>query len=122
MGGPKKRFGGIIKKYSVNPHPAYRLGWGRVSCIHCIFASSNQCASAAKVDPDGSAMIELYEEDFGLTIDRKKSLKDRIAEGEAYQMDAAIIAEAMSTTWAGPVIVENWELPAGAFGESCGPV
>jgi 3'-phosphoadenosine 5'-phosphosulfate sulfotransferase (PAPS reductase)/FAD synthetase len=22
----------IIKKYSVNPHPAYWLGWGRVSC------------------------------------------------------------------------------------------
>lgn len=24
----------IIKKYRVNPHPAYWLGWGRVSCLH----------------------------------------------------------------------------------------
>lgn len=23
----------IIKKYGVNPHPAYWLGWGRVSCL-----------------------------------------------------------------------------------------
>lgn len=24
----------IIKRWCINPHPAYRLGWGRVSCLH----------------------------------------------------------------------------------------
>ncbi len=24
----------IIKRWSINPHPAYHLGWGRVSCLH----------------------------------------------------------------------------------------
>lgn len=37
----------IIKRWRVNPHPAYRLGWGRVSCAACIFGSPDQWASEA---------------------------------------------------------------------------
>ena len=41
----------IIKRYRVIPHPAYRLGWGRVSCWDCIFGTSNQWASLQAIAP-----------------------------------------------------------------------
>lgn len=41
----------IIRRYAVNPHPAYRLGWGRVSCAACIFGSPNQWASLRANQP-----------------------------------------------------------------------
>jgi len=28
----------IIERHRINPHPCYRLGWGRCSCACCIFA------------------------------------------------------------------------------------
>lgn len=39
----------VIKKYRVNPHPAYKLGWGRVSCCTCIFGSPDQWASVRAI-------------------------------------------------------------------------
>lgn len=111
----------IIERFRVNPHPAYRLGWGRVSCLHCIFASNNQCASARVVDPSGFKRIELLEHDFDSTIHRKLSYEERANKGDAYLMDFITIAEAMAYEWDYPVFVEDWVLPAGAFGESCGP-
>ena len=54
----------IIERFKVQPHPAYELGWGRVSCLHCIFGSKNQWASSRQVDPGGFETIQLYEMDF----------------------------------------------------------
>lgn len=111
----------IIKKYRIAPHPAYILGWGRVSCLTCIFGSCNQWASAFKVAPRKVQMIAHYERDFGLTIHRSESVAERVAKGVAYDMDPAMVKIAMSKEYTLPVIIDNWELPAGAFGESCGP-
>jgi hypothetical protein len=37
-------------------------------------------------------------------------------------MSQANIDIANSTTYSEPVFVDDWTLPAGAFGESCGPI
>ena len=54
-----------MKEHGIMPHPAYRLGYGRLSCQHCIFADKNQVASNLELDPQGVQRIADYEDDFG---------------------------------------------------------
>ncbi len=111
----------IIEKYQIDPHPAYHLGWGRVSCMKCIFGSTNQWASVQAIDPGGFQEISEYEELFETTIHRTDTVTERAAKGTPYQMTAEHISQALSKEYTGNIIQDNWQLPAGAFGESCGP-
>ncbi len=111
----------IIKTYRIDPHPAYHLGWGRVSCMKCIFGGANQLASIFQIDPDGFAEIAEYEELFETTIHRTDTVTERAAKGTPYQMDEKHIKQALSKEYTGNIIQDDWQLPAGAFGESCGP-
>lgn len=111
----------IIQRWGINPHPAYHLGWGRVSCRACIFGSDDQWASLAEIDHFGISKIARYEKQFGLTIHRTKNVMQRCIAGNPYQMDPKWIDVAMDREYQEPVIVDDWTLPAGAFGESCGP-
>jgi 3'-phosphoadenosine 5'-phosphosulfate sulfotransferase (PAPS reductase)/FAD synthetase len=110
-----------IERHRVNPHPAYRLGWGRVSCMKCIFGSPNQWASVRAVDPAGFATHAANEERFGRTIHRKLSVVQNADRGTPYAMREEDIRAALSETFEEPVFLEKWMLPAGAFGENCGP-
>jgi hypothetical protein len=65
--------------------------------------------------------IARYEEEFGITIDRKKSVREMADEGTPYDMDPATIKEAISEKWTGPVFLRDWQLPQGAFRKSGGP-
>lgn len=114
----------IISCFKVNPHPAYHLGWGRVSCRACIFGSDNQWASLGEVDPDGLLVIAEHEEQFGKTIHRTDCVLTRSGRGKIYEeaKNSHWQKVAMSEAYNEPVIVEEWVLPAGAFGESCGPL
>lgn len=113
----------IIKRYRVLPHPAYRLGWGRVSCRACIFGSPNQWASLQAIAHDNFLAIATHEARFGVTIHRKDSVIARAAKGTIYPncFDLALVAEALDPNWDYPIFIDNWVLPAGAFGESAGP-
>ena len=119
---PESEVWDIIRHYHVNPHPAYWLGFGRVSCMKCIFGSPNQWATVRGLDPEGFTRIVEYEHDFGLTIHRIQSVTDRADHGTPYPMLASkwrVIA--MSNRYSEPVFLEHWDYPAGAFGESVGP-
>lgn len=112
----------IIEQFRINPHPAYHLGWGRVSCLRCIFGSDNQWASARKVDPSGFEQVGLLENEFGLTIHRSKTIAGRADCGTPYEMDPEMIKISMSSEYNEDIQLNgNWRLPQGAFGESCGP-
>lgn len=112
----------IIARHRINPHPAYRMGWGRVSCFACIFGSPNQWASVRVVKPELLAEIAAYEQQFGKTIHRGEPVTKRADRGTPYAaLTPELIAEAMSEDWHGPVFLDNWQMPAGAFGESTGP-
>lgn len=113
----------IVRAHRINPHPAYRLGWGRVSCLSCIFGSANQWASVRKIAPVQFETIAQYEQQFGKTIQRKRSIVELANKGTAYLAteNAALIAEALATQWPGPPVIDPWILPPGAFGESTGP-
>lgn len=114
----------IIERHRINPHPAYRLGWGRVSCATCIFGSPSQWASAAAVLPDQVARVASYEDQFGVTIKRGKRVRDLVVLGQPYAaISETDAAAARSRTFNEPIVLEPeaWRLPAGAYGESCGP-
>ena len=112
----------IMRRYRVAPHPAYELGWSRTSCLKCIFGSRNQWASVRQVDPDGFEQIARYEERFGVTIQRGADVRKLADLGTPYaSITPERAAVAMSDHYDGPVLVSDWQLPAGAFGEGCGP-
>lgn len=111
----------IIKRWKVVPHPAYALGYGRVSCRQCIFGSKNQWATNRDIAPEQFDAIAKYEAVFKVTIHRKETVTARADAGVPYVTDPIWVEIANSTTFETPVFIEPWVLPSGAFGESCGP-
>ena len=111
-----------MERYKILAHPAYRLGWGRLSCMACIFGNKNQWASVQKIDPKRFATIAAYEKQFDCTINRKKNIIELVQEGKPYiDMNPLDIISAMSTTYVENIFVHKWKLPKGAFGDSTGP-
>ena len=111
----------IIKRHRVVPHPSYQLGWGRTSCLLCVFGDDDQWASAHALQPRRVIRISAYEDAFGKTIHRTDKVMDRVARGTPYRMSEEHKAMALSKTWDWPIVTDDWQLPAGAFGKGCGP-
>lgn len=114
----------ILRRHGVNPHPAYWLGWGRTSCLACIFGSANQWASVRAVAPAKFERIAQLEEAFGVTIHRKYTVRQLADMGTPYPMDAAAAELAMSEVYPIELLRMDpafWKHPPGAFGESTGP-
>ena len=115
----------IIRRHGVKPHPAYDLGWSRLSCRACIFGQADQWASLRRIDPEGFRRISEYERQFGFTIHRTQSIEQLAASGNPYSecAHAQLMREAMNQKWNGPIRIppEQWTLPAGAFRRSEGP-
>lgn len=115
----------IIRRHGVIPHPAYYLGWSRLSCRACIFGRADQWASLRNIDPGGFQTIANYEQQFGVTIHRRETLESLSEQGCIPQpgLDAKKAAEAMSLKWRGPALIspEDWLLPYGAFRGGAGP-
>jgi hypothetical protein len=117
----EKQVWGAIEEHQIRAHPAYYLGWGRLSCMTCIFGSKHQWASANVVDPEKVKILGEYEEQFGKTIQRRKSVPEMVAEGTPYTMKKSDVALARGTAYDEDIYMKNWMLPSGAFGESTGP-
>lgn len=113
-----------LERHRINPHPCYRLGWGRCSCASCIFGNADQWASLRVVNPRQFRRIAEYERQFGKTINRSGKTVTELADaGTPYPMSDADISAALSTTFAEPIIMPRgtWRLPRGAYGDSNGP-
>jgi 3'-phosphoadenosine 5'-phosphosulfate sulfotransferase (PAPS reductase)/FAD synthetase len=138
----------IIERYRVRPHPAYYLGWSRVSCFPCIFGNPDQWASVRHIDPALFQKILDYEQLFGVTLRRDGPLSKSADKGTSYLQQkepkrrnpagaqlglfdrptkSAMqmhLEDAMSERYTRSIIVptsEEWKLPRGAFGHSGGP-
>jgi 3'-phosphoadenosine 5'-phosphosulfate sulfotransferase (PAPS reductase)/FAD synthetase len=114
----------IMREYNVVPHPAYRLGWGRVSCLACIFGQRDQWASVRLIAPDLFNRIAGYERVFSKTIHRGKSVVDLADRGAPYAQcyNPELVALAMSRQYpARLALTDHWTLPAGAFRHCGGP-
>ena len=113
----------IMHRWSINPHPGYKLGFGRLSCMVCIFADENQLASVYAIAPHKILALADYEKRFGMTIHRTKSVLERVAGGTPYEMHPDDIAAALSDRYTQPIILPPgaWALPSGAFRAGGGP-
>lgn len=111
----------IIRRYRVLPHPAYYLGWGRTSCRQCIFGNKDQWATIKAIAPESFAAIARHEATFGVTIHRVDSVNVLASKGTAYSTAPFWVEVANALTFDLPVFTENWVLPSGAYGDSCGP-
>ncbi len=112
-----------MKRHGIRPHVAYELGYGRVSCVNCIFGRKDQWASNNVIVPQQVGEVIDFEQQFGITIDRKLSVKEMIEQGEPYaSITPERIALANARVYPFDVIIdpEDWTLPAGAFKEGCG--
>lgn len=113
-----------IRRHGVVPHPAYYLGWGRVSCLACIFADRNQWASIREIDPARFGKIASYEQEFGCTIQRKKSVREQADAGEVFpEVLTQLMARsrAMGYEYPESIFTDDWKMPAGAFKKCGGP-
>lgn len=113
----------IIKRHKVNVHPAYHLGWGRVSCLACIFGDKDQWASVKDLAPEVFGRIMLYEQRFGCTITKDTDVFTQAMSGKSFVKDAPEYLKrlAMSKVYTAPVFIENWQLPKGAYQRCGGP-
>jgi 3'-phosphoadenosine 5'-phosphosulfate sulfotransferase (PAPS reductase)/FAD synthetase len=119
---PEEEVWEIIERHKILMHPAYRLGWGRLSCMTCIFGSPAQWASVKAIDPERFEYLEKLEREFDCTIHRTKTLAERIQGAKPYvDMNPLLIAQSLDEGYEAPIFVNDWKLPAGAFGESAGP-
>lgn len=113
-----------IKRWGVQPHPSYTLGYGRCSCAYCIFGNANNFATLREIDPYGFNQMAAIEEELDHTMKQGMSLHQIADAGTRYEAATPErVAVAMSTTYDQPIIVDpdQWELPAGAFGANDGP-
>jgi hypothetical protein len=118
----EERVWDILRECNVLPHPAYRLGWGRVSCLACIFGQADQWASVRLIAPDLFHRIARYERAFGKTIHRGQSVVDLADKGTPYPPchNRELVALALGRDYpARLALTDNWALPPGAF-KCCG--
>jgi 3'-phosphoadenosine 5'-phosphosulfate sulfotransferase (PAPS reductase)/FAD synthetase len=113
----------LLEKHGVQPHPAYRMGFGRVSCAACIFGNPDQWATIRAIMPDTFSKIAVYEEDFGKTIHRKLPVITRADAGVPYAHTDEVRELAMSRSYPeDQIIVDDWSMPSGAYKHCGGPI
>ncbi len=108
----------------LRPHPAYSLGWSRLSCRCCIFGSPAQWATIRAIYPEAFEAIAWREARTGMTIHRHASvieLADRGVPYPAALQQPALAVLAGGSEWTLPMFQRSWQLPAGAFGDAAGP-
>lgn len=117
----------LIENWRIQVHPAYYLGWGRLSCQRCIFGSPNQWASNYAIALTQTQRMQAYEVEFSNTLDNKRSIPEMAAAGTVYEAIAQhpqMLTLAVSREYEGAIVVGagEWRLPAGAYGENNGSI
>ena len=118
---PEKHIWEIFEEYGVQPHPAYYLGFSRVSCMTCIFSGPDHWATIRDIDPERFRVFAEMEQELGHKVDAKLTLRQMADKGrsfvDTYQEVADWIAKAMVSEFEPEdIITKNWILPAGAYG------
>ena len=142
----EKQVWDVIKKYKVQPHPCYELGWGRCSCQLCIFGQRNTWASLMEIAPEKVNRIASIEKEIGHTLYNIKDPSDNNPDPKlrknlnvietfkkpsknAPEGGISFVGKESKDKWLDqangeftkPIIVSEWKLPKGAFSkEDCG--
>ena len=116
----------LLKRHHINPHPCYRIGWNRCSCMMCIFSTPRLFAGVKELFPDDYASLRHDEEVLGFTLDNKKNLDEFIGDTPScvcWNDKKAIHSILTGEFGKEDIYTENWNYPVGAFngadGGSC---
>lgn len=116
----------LLKRHHINPHPCYRIGWNRCSCMMCIFSTPRLFAGVKELFPDAYASLRHDEEILGFTLDNKKNLDEFIGDTPScvcWNDKKAIHSILTGEFGTEDIYTENWNYPVGAFhgadGGSC---
>lgn len=116
----------LLKRHYINPHPCYRIGWNRCSCMMCIFSTPRLFAGVKELFPDDYAALRHDEEVLGFTLDNKKNLDEFIGDTQScvcWKDKAAIHSILTGEFNTDDIYTNNWNYPVGAFhgadGGSC---
>jgi 3'-phosphoadenosine 5'-phosphosulfate sulfotransferase (PAPS reductase)/FAD synthetase len=99
-----------LRRWGVLPAPAYRLGFGRLSCLACIFGSADQWATVRWLAPDLFRCIAAYEGRFGCTIQRGRTITELADHGRPFAAALALpglARRAMQPGWDEPVLAPS---------------
>ena len=116
----------LMKAHGVRPHPAYELGFGRTSCMGCIFGNKDQWATVKDLAPQAFDKISGLEKEFGHTIRKGVSIEELAAQGVSTALEAdpalRVVSQHEDYSMDDIIVPEGlWELPPGAFKECGGP-
>lgn len=118
----------IIERHRIRPHPAYQLGWGRVSCLACIFGDDDQWASVKEISPARFTRIADLERQFSTTIKKGRSVEEIAQRGKEFVSDKpdelrrlAMSEDAFTAGHFFLAAGEAWAVPAGSNKRCGGP-
>lgn len=116
----------LLKRHKVNPHPCYRIGWNRCSCMTCIFSTPRLFAGIKELFPEEWEALKQDERILGFTLDNKQDLESFV--GCTPSCVVKDDKQALNSILTGQfteddVFVDDWKYPVGAFhgadGGSC---
>lgn len=115
----EKKVWELFKKYKVQPHPCYELGWTRCSCQICIFSSPNTWAAIDEIAPWKIDRLEEIENDLNHTLYNGLQIRQKVRKGRSFIPPDKLERwkdEAMGK-FISDIFVNTWVQPAGAFGQ-----
>ena len=118
----------IIERHNIRVHPAYYLGWGRVSCLLCIFGDNDQMASARELIPTQFNDVAGHENRFGVTIKKGLTVIDSADKGTVHDTLNLEPYKSLAKAKDYPLDMvkfspgETWTRPSGAFKRCGGPI
>lgn len=107
----------LVKASGIVTHPCYRLGFPKLGCLCCSFGTPDQWATVRYLYPDRFEKIRAQEAEFGVTIRADETVDQTADRGRPYPaavLNPDLAAFANQPNWYGPIIDEEWRLPAGA--------
>jgi 3'-phosphoadenosine 5'-phosphosulfate sulfotransferase (PAPS reductase)/FAD synthetase len=109
-----------LKRWKVNPHPAYIAGWNRCSCAMCIFGLPAHWAGIRELFPNEYKKFCQDEIELGFTLDNKKSLSEYVGAAKSCvsHSDKTALLRLVSGEYSPDFIYtkdKEWKLPAGAL-------
>lgn len=106
----------IMKRWKIQPHPAYMIGWSRCSCQLCIFNHPDLWATNKNISPKKVAAIANIEADISFTLYDNQTIYQKASCGKAFDISVTDywVSQAIGEFTA-PIIATEWQLPPGAY-------
>jgi 3'-phosphoadenosine 5'-phosphosulfate sulfotransferase (PAPS reductase)/FAD synthetase len=118
----------MLRRHGIRPHPCYRIGFGRCSCMTCIFNGSDEWATVRHVAPEVFGWHAAVEVRSGSTIRHGLTVIQNADDGRVMPaaLDPELVALALGEAYPDHLVRvpagEAWVHPAGAFRRGgCGP-